>query len=290
MAKTFKNITEQKAQVRKNIRESIRREKEEEQALNESVDMYADMEKNKIFNKASMHVQSKLHDDKVIKKKIEDAKYNNELVFPKLFASAVFESMDISDEDKLANVKLIFEKAEGVFNEGVKAGVLDVEGSPIFNNVFEYAKTQTNAVGSRMTPEQVISTVKHVYKKNDVELGYLKERVADKVAKAVFDERQLTNIKEGLMESDSYYEESKTLFRTLHEMNIDKLMEDETLMEHTDGNEDTINSFAFAETILDYTILEMINTSGLIDVSNKDLHKNITSMITHGTIGRKKIK
>src|SRR5699024_11033513 len=230
---------------RRNIRESIKREKEEEQALNESIDMYADMEKNKIFNKANMHVQSKLHDNKVIKKKIEDAKYNNELVFPKLFASAVFESMDISDEDKLANVKLIFEKAEGVFNEGVKAGVLDVEGSPIFNNVFEYAKTQTNAVGSRMTPEQVISTVKHVYKKNDVELGYLKERVADKVAKAVFDERQLTNIKEGLMESDSYYEESKTLFRTLHEMNIDKLMEDETLMENTGGNEDTINSFAF---------------------------------------------
>ena len=286
MNNDFKNYTKESAKSRRNIRNYFNKKKQQEENLQESVEMFADMDKDKIYSRIGWSHRNKIRKHEEIKDQVDIEVFNAESIYPKIFASVVYEALDLTKKEKLANIKNIFEQAEDVFVGLSQIEVLEFANSPIFNNVFTYAKTQIQGVDHKMSKEEVLDIVKDSYMHSFVELDFLKEKVADKVAKAIMDEKEIIKVAESLKENDQYVDDSKTFFRFLHESNIEAVLnmkdsegDSPEVFQGIELDEHKVKAAAFKESMLHYTILETLHTSKLTNYSHKEIISSFKTLL-----------
>ena len=265
--------------INDNIRDFFNNKENEQVALNEEIQAHASMEKDKMYNRMS-NINAKQREKRLVNDHIKQLNEMNALsIYPNLFGAVVYQSLKLDPQSKLNNADKIFDKATEVFTEAVKEGHIEASNSPIFSDVFEYAKDSVQGIEKKLSDEESKKIISKVYKDNQIKLDYLSNAVADKVTKAIKDEKELAKIKKSLKENDSYVKEESSLLRMLHESNINMMINGteeltESLIMNED-NKDNISQEAFINAVVDYTIIELLHTSKLKEFNYDKFYKSV---------------
>ena len=182
------------------------------------------------------------------------------MTIPVLFASLAYRALPLDEDFKEANVKYIYENATTLFKTLVSAGAIKFEKNnpTAFTEMCEaIAVAYNNCDPDEVSVPEVIK--KSLYSNVDNTNAIIKN-VTDKVVQAVADEKEVVALKERLMKEDKYVPNDKSLFRYLNEANISYVMK-----EKPTASKEDIMDLSLSETILDYTLLEMLHTCKLMN-------------------------
>lgn len=179
---------------------------------------------------------------------------------PVLFSSLVYRSLPLDEDFKKHNVKYIYESSSNLFKElvTVKAIKFDRKNPNVFSEMCEeIAVALTNDNPDEVDLPKVIN---HALNANPEATDAITKAVSGKTIDAVADEKKVITFKEKQKEENKYVTEDKSLFRYLNENNVRRVVK-----ENPELSKDDVMDLAMSETILDYTMLETINTCNIID-------------------------
>ncbi|WPH64287.1 hypothetical protein [Staphylococcus phage vB_StaM_PB50] len=201
---------------------------------------------------------------------------NTQTIMTTLFSALVFNTFPnkIADKSKLRDH--IVNKSRVFFNEAIDAELADYQGSEVFKNAKFNAATYAKDAHGVIDPKDSIKGAKVVYKKGSTEFDYLVNVVAKKIESAVIRESELVEVREKLNEgiADTHKKQSKTFFRTLHEMAINDIVNNEEYLKEEISAEE-VNMNALTEAVLDYTIMELVHTAKLSTFDMSEVQKSI---------------
>lgn len=259
-----------------NIKDYFKGKDTEEALLSEEVAVHASMEKGKMYYKLGNNSSKNRNKRMVSSHESEVYDYNFDKVSMGVFGATAIQAINLDPKSKLENAQLIYDKAVKTFKEAVDNDQLSVLDSPIFRDVFAYAKEAVRGIDHKLSDTEVQKTVADIYKANDVKLNFLVDNVSKKVIKAVADEKLLSKVKKNLKETEMYVKDEYSLFRSIHEANIGIMVhgkdQDKKNMIMNE-NADDLASKSLVNTIIDYTLIELLNTSKLIKFDYSDFAK-----------------
>ena len=242
-----------------NIRQFMEEKEYDNQIkLNESISE-SDYQKNKFYNFIQESYETKRRNNQrnMLKEQKEFEKILSECI-PVLFSSLVYRSLPLDEDFKKHNVKYIYESSNQLFKDlvMVEAIKFDKNNPNIFSEMCEEI-----AVALSSDPENVTlpKSINYALNTNPEATEKIVKAVSGKVIDAVADEKNIISFKEKRKEEEKYVTEEKSLFRYLNENNIRKVVK-----ENPDLSKEDVMDLAMSETILDYTLLETINTCNII--------------------------
>ncbi|ALN97946.1 hypothetical protein Bp8pS_267 [Bacillus phage vB_BpuM-BpSp] len=248
------DILQEKERENKVLKESEELEKE---TLLESYfsKMYTSKERDKKLSNNRKNTFYKESFDKLIDGFIKDL---------------VLESLIIDDEEKSLNEKYIHEQTENVVNFIMENDLFNKNHSSTFSSVIDLANLYIEEAfkdNEGLEPEKYYEGFKEDSKK----MIFLASGViSDKVLEAFKFEKEFSeNINEEV--ENVKLSNNKTLFRSLHLENIKMAMKEE---EVETVNEDVMER-SLGETVLDYTILETLNTLRLVEFNNDSIQRGM---------------
>lgn len=279
MSKPFISKYKQKqANLNKKLNESLKQKQYNDQIKEE---LQTTKEKDSILgrNNKIQATNKKAIDNARIKSERELLALNTQNIMSTLFAALIYNTYPnkIADKSKLRSH--IANKSQLFFNEALNAELVDYKFSDIFKNARFQAATYAKNAHGVLDQKRAAEGAKVVYQKGRTEIDYLVNVVNKKIQSAVIKESELVDIRQSLNENllgKKYGYRGKTLFRTLHEINITETLNNEEFLKE-DVTESDINMTALAEAVLDYTIMELIHTSKLCTFDMKEVRKGIQS-------------
>jgi hypothetical protein len=192
--------------------------------------------------------------------------YNS--VLPLVFSSLVYRSLPLDEDFKKHNIKYIYENSSSVFKTLFESHVLNLDNGTPFQKLCDDIAVAFNDVQSEEESDDITTPelINNTFNNNDFEVNATTNAISDKVVKAISDEKASALLKEKYLKEEKYYDETKSLFRYIHESNVRNVID----QSDEEMKSDDVNEISMAESILDYTILETLNTCRLV---NFDLHK-----------------
>ena len=235
--------------------------------LNESISE-SDYQRSKLYNFIQGSHETK-RKDKQRQRLKEEKEFENILseCIPVLFSSIVYRSLPLDEDFKKHNVKYIYESSSNLFKKLVmlEAIKFDKKNPNIFSEMCEEI-----AVALSANPEEVTlpKAINYAINSNPEATEKIVKGVSGKVIDAVADEKNIIAFKEKRKEENKYVTEEKSLFRYLNENNIRNVIK-----ENPDLSKNDVMDLAMSETVLDYTLLETLNTCNIIDFDLTKINK-----------------
>jgi len=186
---------------------------------------------------------------------------------PVLFSAISYKALPLDESFKKANSKYIIETALDLFKGLRELGLIkmDKKNKSAFSVMCEdIAVALTDTDPEKVELKQVVN---YAIDNNQEQEDAIIDAVNGKVVDAIQDEKDIVALKEKLKASESYCPNEKSLFRYLHENNVHRVVR-----EYPTYSKDTIMDLSFSETILHYTLLEMLHTCNLVKFNVENLN------------------
>lgn len=202
----------------------------------------------------------------------QQAQKLTEEVMSLLFAHIVYESLPIDKKYKSnsENLDLIYNEAIDVY----KGCIATVTNSPYFKNIEQ--NVNVSLLREPKVSEWPEGTAEKIVSKlvadNTSDTQAMSDIISDKVVDAVHNESLVSDSRISHKNAKLYFEDNNTLYRTIFNHHISSLL-NESL--DSSYNEDDIKDIASAHAMIDYTIIETINTSKLLSFDTTNIRKNI---------------
>lgn len=176
------------------------------------------------------------------------------------FANIVYQAIPLDESYKETIKEEINEKASGLILGLQENGVLQ-EGNYVWNNYLEHINDVIPSLKENSNDlvkvESILTETEKEIKANGVAISSI---IENKVLDVIVNERYIANKRESLMESNKKFN-GKTLFNA---MSINNLKAVSSSDKYIDLPQDKKLDISFAETIIDYTLLETLNTLNLV--------------------------
>ena len=198
----------------------------------------------------------------------EMEKLNFNRILPKAFGMIVYESLPIARDIKQADAKGIYQYCEETFNALLEAEIVDITSSPSFTQYAGVIQHKVENINDKLTMEEIEEILMDLTRNCEPSIKHLTRNVYEKSVEVIDVENKITEVREKLSENDMYHTDDKTLFRKINESAITKYTtESETIDMNTKG----IMEMAFAESMLNYTIIECLHTAKLINIDTTNV-------------------
>lgn len=188
------------------------------------------------------------------------------------FAHAVYDAVPIDEEQKVTpeNTNYIYNKAIDVYN----GNLCTVTASPYFKNVAKRAtiyidnsKEKASIEGATL-PDGLADQIVSKLVSGDITSKYFSHLVRDKVVQAVQNEGLISRAKAEAKKNNQYFSEEKSLYHSLVEHSYRQYLNES--LDHSMEKRD-LQDLANAEALINYTIMEALNTSKLVKFDYKKI-------------------
>lgn len=248
---------------------------------------------NRLINEAIINSEAKSFDAeinanvanaKTLKEKNKcKAKKNKKLceelkisIISECFASLVYDSIMLDEDFKLPNKERLINKFKETFLGLTEKGFINGTPSPLYEAYIEPAVSVFPSIDSNIEePQKIIASIKTVESDLDAsrEKLAITETIRDKVLDVIKEEKVFASKRNFLKETYRKNFDGTSLFNSINMYNFKELKndmlasKDDLTLDHFNSSEkliEQVNNEALAETICDYTLLETLNTCGLI--------------------------
>lgn len=201
---------------------------------------------------------NKLNEDKI-----------DEMLLGEAFSNIVYKAIPLDESYKEEHKSEIMDKATGVILEMKKLGILQ-EGNYVwktyYNDIAEAKPMLKESANDLITVEKILSETEAIVKN---ELEGIASIVENKILTTIADEKVIAENKIHLMQENRKFNGS-TLFNSINVKNY-RMASDKFV----DGSKQDVLEFALAETVIDYTILESLNTLKLAEFKLESVIKAV---------------
>lgn len=216
-------------------------------------------EKNKLKNKKNAELCESLKKD----------------ILSECFANLAYEALILDEEYKEEKKAELISGYKAVYESLMENGMLEPVMSPLYEAYISPAVAVFPEIDSNIeTPEKIVASIKGCEKdlSDCEEKEVITEAIKEKVLDVIKEEKALASIRTDLKESYKNYD-GTSLFNSLTILNFknikeEMLAEEESLTVDEFYNDkdrlQEVNDKALAETIIDYTLLETLNTCNLL--------------------------
>lgn len=176
------------------------------------------------------------------------------------FSNIVYKAIPLDEDYKVEHKNEIFEKASGVYKALEENGTIK-EGNHVWNGYFQNFSETKNALmenaNDLIAVEKVLTeTENSTQGQADLMAGI----VTNKILETISNEKMIAMNRKAIMESNRKFN-GNTLFSAMNVKNYKMFSSDDKFVEVP---REKIYDITFAETIIDYTILECLNTFDLV--------------------------
>lgn len=217
-------------------------------------------------------------------------------ILSECFANLVLESL-LLDEDYIEEHNERFKtKFKETFTSLVEHNMLAERFSPLFEDYITPAIMAFDTVDSSIEePKKIVACVKGIeteMKDTDSTcceaMNLISETVKDKVLEVIKEEKVFASKREYLKETYRKHYDGTSLFNSINMLNLkeakDEYLKKEDIKDVSSLNEEQIeelNNIALAETIADYTLLEVINTCDLFNQDKVITAEKLKKQVMH---------
>lgn len=191
------------------------------------------------------------------------------------FAYIVYESLLVDDKVKRHNAKYIYEQATNFYEGLLNEGLLNFQGDSLFNDMVEKINGVVYSCEENMNLKDLFD---ESIRLNGFELGIISHSIKLKASESVKIEKEIANIKNDLMHENQNIlvekYDTRSLFRCLQQKNMQRVLTEKA---EEMEKEDMLN-LTMLETLLDYTLLESMYTTKLLNFNLSNLMNNVKFM------------
>lgn len=187
------------------------------------------------------------------------------------FANIVYKAIPLDEDYKAEHKNEIFEKASGVYKALEENGTIK-EGNHVWNGYFQnFTETKTALMENANDLIAVERVLTETENSTQGQADLMAGIVTNKILETISNEKMIAMNRKAIMQSNRKFN-GNTLFSAMNVRNYKMFSSDDKFVEVP---KDKLYDITFAETIIDYAILECLNTFDLVSFKTESVINSV---------------